>query len=589
MKEALLLQAIPENTVSAILRLCLYAAFSLLIACEKGQFSLPTETSDNIDVSIEKYFRQIEDHFIAEDHEAYIRDYITILEYTQQLKHGSKELMEAQWKLVYYANKMGLYHQSLELIDQMLVSIEEDDSEKANTWKEKLHAARAGCHFELHQYDKALASYHTELHYKNILYGNQHHVSLLNNIGMAMQRYGHPDSAMHYFRKVESIIRAADTKPVLGDHRHDEVFLGSVKDNIAALLVTKNQMNEAESFYQENFHMYRKYPQHPQRLVNAGIQLLRLQIQHTSAAAANTFRQLDSLFSVLQYPAKREQELAYFRIVAQYHLNKGNMPLAAKYQRLYAHLADSLYSAQLTRIQHLSGELTLYKVGQFKRELEQQRRETMLIRQKTRTRFWILTSLVLFSILGGLMLTVSYRQKFRLASKQAKLNEVEKQLAAAHAKTIEQEKSILDITLQQKKKDLSAMAVDSKIYQEWAGTLDGLLSQVEQTRGHLRKTALKKLREEIRSHFHAHQRIDQFRQNIETLSTEFYDHLQALNPHLTKTEIRLVSFLKLRMSNDEIALLQGISTRSVVMSRYRLKKKLGLTDSEDLDTFCQSL
>jgi DNA-binding CsgD family transcriptional regulator len=230
-----------------------------------------------------------------------------------------------------------------------------------------------------------------------------------------------------------------------------------------------------------------------------------------------------------------------------------------------------------------------YKARHFSEQLNYEKRETILNRQKAQSRLWLLLILVFFSIAGGALLTISYRQRLRLAQKQAELKEAERQLAAAHARAMEQEKDIIDVALQHKKKDLSNMALDAMIKKEWAEKLDGLLSQAEQSRGHKRSISLRKLREEIRSHIHADHRISQLQENIETLSAEFYDHLKALNPDLSKTEVRLVSFLKLRLSNDEIAMFQGISTKSVIMSRYRLRKKLGLPESADLDAFCRDL
>jgi DNA-binding CsgD family transcriptional regulator/tetratricopeptide (TPR) repeat protein len=571
-------------------RISLYASFLWLLACDTEPFHQPDGLDTEINAAIETRFRQIEENLQAENHEAYIRDFIALLDYTQQLPPDSPTFLEVCRKLVHYANTMRLYSQGIELTDAMLASLETDSSATGISWKETAYAARAGCQFELHQYEKALQSYSKQLYYQDLLNPSQEHVSVMNNIGMAFKYAGDVDSAMYYFRRVESILNRPKTVPLLGEFKQDEIFAGSVKDNIASILVEQEQDHVAEILYRENFSMYRKYTQHPIRLVNAGIQLARLQLRSAQpAATAHTIHILDSLFQTLSYPGKREQELAYYQILAQYYQRFGDAPNVIRFQKAYMNLADSLYSAQLERTRLLSNELMQYKAKQFRQELEIEQREAMHNQQKAKSRFRILVLFIFLSLSGGVLLTISLRQRLRLARKQAELKEAERKLTAAYAKTVEQEKSILDVSLQQKKKDISTLALDARIKQEWAEKLDGMLTHIEQSRGHTRLAALKKLREEIRGHMHVDNRVNQFQQNIETLSTEFYDNLNARNPDLSKTEVRLVSLLKLRLTNDEIAMLQGISTKSVIMSRYRLRKKLGLPESVDLDAYCQSM
>ena len=83
--------------------------------------------------------------------------------------------------------------------------------------------------------------------------------------------------------------------------------------------------------------------------------------------------------------------------------------------------------------------------------------------------------------------------------------------------------------------------------------------------------------------------IDLLRQNIDILSAEYYTKLREKFPALSKTEIKLCSFIKLDLSIAQIAHLQHIDSTSVVVGRYRLKKKLGLGPDLGLDTFLQSL
>lgn len=572
------------------IHLPLFIFLTLLFSCQSNSTHQPIAKDAAVNISIVKLTRQIDENLNAENHEAGIRDFITLLDYTQQLPQGSQSLMDARWQLVHYANKLGLYTQGIEIIDKMLADLKQVTGDSAIYWSELVNSAKAACYFELHQYQEARQTYAKVLYYQDLLFPDLEHASVINNIGMTFQQEGRLDSAMYYFRKVESMLNNARSVPLFGEFKNDEIFSGSVKDNIASILVNQGHYNDAEKLYRENFSMYRKYEQHPIRLVNAGIQLAHLQVRlKESSAAEHTIHALDSLFNVLSYPGKRDQQLDFFQLLTGYYQLTNDAHRLAMYQEAYIDLADSLYAVQLERSKVISEELIQYKANQFRQELDREKIEAMHQQQKARLRFWILLMFIIFTISGGLLFTISLRQRLRLARKQAELNEAERKLAAARAIAVEQEKTILDIALQHKSKDVSDLALNAMIKKEWAEKLDGLLTHAEQSRGHMRSIALRKLREEIRSHIHADHRISQLHQNIETLNSEFYDHLNSRNPDLSKTEVRLVSFLKLRMSNDEIAMLQGISTKSVIMSRYRLKKKLALPESADLDTFCQKL
>ena len=69
---------------------------------------------------------------------------------------------------------------------------------------------------------------------------------------------------------------------------------------------------------------------------------------------------------------------------------------------------------------------------------------------------------------------------------------------------------------------------------------------------------------------------------------EFYNSLTQITK-LSKTDLRLASYIKMNHNNDEIAQISGISIRSVESQRYRLSKKLKLDEGQDLNSFILSV
>lgn len=70
---------------------------------------------------------------------------------------------------------------------------------------------------------------------------------------------------------------------------------------------------------------------------------------------------------------------------------------------------------------------------------------------------------------------------------------------------------------------------------------------------------------------------------------DFLVKIKENYPGLSARELRLCSYLKLNVSSKEIAEYMGISIRGVESLRYRVRKKLGLTTSQDLTEFILKL
>jgi hypothetical protein len=78
-----------------------------------------------------------------------------------------------------------------------------------------------------------------------------------------------------------------------------------------------------------------------------------------------------------------------------------------------------------------------------------------------------------------------------------------------------------------------------------------------------------------------------FRERFEQQLPGFFQNLKVTYPSLTTAEVRLFLLLKLNFDILEISEALGISKESVWRSRHRLSKKLGLSETGDLNTFVQ--
>ena len=76
-----------------------------------------------------------------------------------------------------------------------------------------------------------------------------------------------------------------------------------------------------------------------------------------------------------------------------------------------------------------------------------------------------------------------------------------------------------------------------------------------------------------------------FKSYFSEVHDNFDNKLQAINDTITEKDLRLASFIKMNLSTKEIAALLNVLPESVLTSKYRLKKKLGIDKETDVYNF----
>lgn len=100
-----------------------------------------------------------------------------------------------------------------------------------------------------------------------------------------------------------------------------------------------------------------------------------------------------------------------------------------------------------------------------------------------------------------------------------------------------------------------------------------------------KQAALERIFKEIDSTLKVQEDWKQFEYHFDRVHGDFLSRLTAEFRDLTPGEQKLCAFLRLNMDTKEIANLMGITLRGVEVSRYRLRKKLGLDSHQNLSKF----
>jgi len=89
----------------------------------------------------------------------------------------------------------------------------------------------------------------------------------------------------------------------------------------------------------------------------------------------------------------------------------------------------------------------------------------------------------------------------------------------------------------------------------------------------------------IDSHINVDDDWQVFEIHFDRAHVDFFKRLKAEFSTLTPKDLRLCAYLKMNLSSKEIAPLLNISTRSVEVHRYRIRKKIGLNPDQSLAEF----
>ncbi len=187
---------------------------------------------------------------------------------------------------------------------------------------------------------------------------------------------------------------------------------------------------------------------------------------------------------------------------------------------------------------------------------------------------FVVYSLLTVSIFWGI-------EKFnrRRLERQRQHLEDEKLRELGHQRTeAEREKLLLEV--ENKSRELSNAALNLIRKNE---VLQRLKDDLVDTKNEPRM--LQKIIRLIDEHLEGDHDWEIFEESFNRVHDDFFKRLMHDYPDLTPGDLRLAAYLKMNLSSKEIAPLLNISVRGVENKRYRLRKKLGLSEEANLTEF----
>ncbi len=479
-----------------------------------------------------------------------ITDFKTAMEFADKATEMAEEL-KMQKELALSLRITGLiyielsdYEKSTEYFFEALRLFEQINDKEG---KSKLLSDIGSVYFHQYNYNKALEYYFQSLNIAKEIVDKMGIARGLNNIAAVYEAMKDYEKAGRYFQEASVINRELGNKLWEGINY---LNLGTVKLNLKD--------------YDESLQRFRQA-----LAVFTGLQSKILQAKcHLNLA--NYFIETNEPEQALEYSklALKEGQAQNLKqiihdaaeIIQKIYLQKGDKENAYKYVVLQYQMKDSLVLMEnRAELANLELQYKFDKKEQAK-HIEQQRKDLFVL-------------IVVISLLIALIVIILILARLSVKAKNGLL----KQQKLEHQLEFRNKELAANVMSLMKKNEVLSAISDKLI------TIKNYAVKEET------KDAINKISKEIQKTTEE-EIFEEFELRFNQVHSDFYEKLLQRFPELSPSEHRLCAFLRLNMTTKEISELTGQQVSSLETARYRLRKKLGITNSQtNLITFLSNI
>lgn len=427
-------------------------------------------------------------------------------------------------------------------------------------------------------------------------------LSSLNNIGMLYTKMENLDSAQFYYSM------ALDG--YMDSINADTGLWMSINDNLAENNIAKDKLSRAKELYEQNLQLSLAYSNSRPKM-GSGRQIKSLLGKVKVLELQGRYREGIAELLILESTLKRSRIPVALIFKKNIHLQFQELYEATgqlKLALMHSEKGNAIREAMIAKSQ-IDHDEALRTLAEFNLQdleerlaMEQEENEIKLELSSTRSRirllFIVFAALIIIGVLVVIMFRIRRFQAQReerlkmvqaLISSELKQKELEREKLELEFQNEQNEKSRIQLELGHKQKDVEALALDINRKKEWAERLLEFTSSLRNMKEVDRLLSLSDLECEIRQQLQTSQRQQKFQEKVDLVNHEFFMILDQRFPSITSTEKELCGFIRMKLTNAEIATNRNISDASVRTARYRLRKKMGLNRDQDLGTFIENL
>ncbi len=266
-----------------------------------------------------------------------------------------------------------------------------------------------------------------------------------------------------------------------------------------------------------------------------------------------------------------------------------------KYFEIYHITNDSIFNIEkATAIEEIK---TRFETDNKEKELKIQQQEIEVLKKQQeidsiKSYAWLVGKILIFAFII-LVIFILKRQLTRqknISEKNKKISEAEKRLLELEVISKKLKTEQLENEIKYKNKELQNFAQYIIDKNEFIIKIQKDLKKVKKNISERNiDESLQSILIDINNKIQIVRNNEEFLAHVDQINNNFYFKLKEKFPNITENEQRLSSLLKMGLSSKEIASILHITPKSVDTNRYRLRKKLELSQDANLNEFFKNL
>ncbi len=380
-------------------------------------------------------------------------------------------------------------------------------------------------------------------------------VNMTNTLALTYRRSGDDDKALTYFSRALSLATA----------HQDSVWMGIISGNIGMVYYDRRQYDQALPELLLDYRLSLKGGE----IFSAGSALLTVvKCYLVKDNLHEAILLLTEAKPLVKNVDQLELWIYYYEDMALLFEKKNQSKDALVYWKKFEEAKDSLAVIN-----------NLAAVNRVKLKWEMDKHAAQIDQLKTEARMEVLKR---NSFIAGLMLlmviaVLIYNRQVLKNKKEKELFEKQEALLQSEKNRAEEELRHADHALERYTENLRQK---NELIEEFKAEIEYLHLQLGEPPDREKILHLEKL---MRAHIMTDETWDEFKKLFEKVHAGFLFRLREKFIQATETDIRLLTLIKLGLSNREMANMLGVTTEAIKKSRQRLRKKINLPEHLSLE------
>ncbi|MCE7994339.1 MAG: tetratricopeptide repeat protein [Roseivirga sp.] len=453
-------------------------------------------------------------------------------------------------------------------------------------------------YFRKSEYDSAVFYYSKSLDVARSLGNKDGEALVLRNISDVLIDHGKLDEAKGYLTEALAIAEETKSSKLLQDiweslgkvwmitkeyeesangfekslfyaqQTDDQINIANINNHLGSLFLEQGDADKSLRYHKNALESHRSVDD-KLGIVSDEISIVKNLLSRENPLYGQAERYLIEAKTMAEVHGQKLNLSECLLLLSKVRQGLGDYKEALSFQKEYQVLRDSIFSDQQNRV--LAEMQTKYETRKIENELEGQQKEVELLQaQSGRQRLYIFLGIAGVIIIGMIAHLVYVRQK-----------ETKKKLRLT--------KELQTVRQQQFQKELDFKNRELTSNTLFLAEKSRVLLDIQEQLVHISKTSstsstpdycsILKL---INEHTDMDNEWETLKKHFDQVHPDFFKNLSSAHPKLSQNELKHCAYVLMNLSVKEVARILNINSSSVQMSRYRLKKKMGIAEEVTL-------